>query len=85
LQYPRKARAGFPENVAGLVYRPLRSGKRHDLALPAEGTYGQAAANDFAERSKIGPNAEHLLRPADAEPVTGNNFIEDEEHIVGLW
>ena len=56
----------------------------HDLPPAAKGADGQAAADDLAERGEVRLHAILHLCPANAEAVTGDHFIEDQEHVMGF-
>src|SRR5829696_3252701 len=53
----------------------------HDVLAPAEGTDGEAAADDLAHRRQVGADAEDLLVAASAEPE-GYYLVADEERSV---
>ena len=51
----------------------------HDLLPAAEGSYGQAAAYDFAEAPKVGLNSEPLGRTASAQAETCDHLVKNQQ------
>ena len=67
---------------AGLIDRPERRDALHQVLPAAIGGYGQAAADDFAERGQIGLDAEMSLRAAVAKPKAGDHLVENQQRAV---
>jgi hypothetical protein len=84
--FQRRDARGHRERVAaqgaGLIHGAERREAVHDVAPPAERTDGQAAADDFAERREVGPDAEALLRAAGREAEAGHHLVEDQHRLL---
>ncbi len=55
----------------------------HDVGSAAEGSAGEAAADDFAEGGEVGGDVVELLRSAEGDAEAGHDLVEDEEGAVG--
>ena len=67
---------------SGLVDRAQRREHVHHVGASAEGSAGQAAAEDLAQRSQVGSDAVELLRAAQREPEAGHHLVEDQQRAV---
>ena len=80
---------GHGERIAaecsGLVDRAERREVVHDVGSSAEGSAGQAAADDLAQRGQVGRDAVDLLRAAEGDAEAGHDFVEDEQRAVLRW
>ena len=74
------------QRIAGqrsrLINRTERRELIHDFRATAERTDRQSAADHFAERGQIRPNAVDFLRTAARDAKAGHHFIEDEKRAV---
>ena len=64
---------------ARLVHRPQRRDQVHDLGFATVGAYGQAAADDLSQSSKVGLNAKERLRATVTQTKAGHDLIENQQ------
>lgn len=55
----------------------------HDLGLAAEGTDGEAAADDFTQRGEVGRDADAFLHATGGDAKAGHDLVENEYAAVG--
>ena len=64
---------------SGLIDRPQRRQKIHELALAAEDADGQAAAHNLAQRDQVGIERVELAGAAQRHAKAGHHFIHDQQ------
>ena len=78
---------GHGERVAaersGLIDGAERGEQLHDVGASAEGSAGQASADDLAEGGDVGRDAVELLGAAEGDAEAGHHLVEDQERAVG--
>ena len=73
---------GVAAERAGLVDGAERGELIHELALAAEGSAWEAAADDFAEGDEVGVEVVEFERAAEGEAEAGHDFVDDEQGAV---
>lgn len=78
--------SGEGEGVAGegsgLINGAVGGEEVHNFCFAAEGTDGEASADDFAKGGEVGGDVVEGLSAAGVDAEAGHDFIEDEEGFV---
>ena len=70
---------GIAAERSGLIDRTVRCEHVHDVCATTEGSDGQAAADDLAERREVRHDAFLLLHPTLGHAEAGHDFVKDEQ------
>ncbi len=84
--FERSDSGGHGERISaegsGLIDRAEGSQMIHDVGAPAEGSAGQAPADDLAERGEVGLDVVEALSATQRDAESGHDLVEDEKGTV---